>query len=371
MASLDSDYLFNGWTVVGGYTPYGFNAAANPLAFAMPNRDVEIAPNLTLNTFTLTATATTGGSVNPTSQSIVPGTEFSVTATPTAGYVFTGWTVVSGAAPTGFVATENPLTATMGSENLAVQANFALIPLYKITSVTAAAGITVTNGANAANARAGGVPAGTVVTLTASAAVGYTLIGFTVSGATDTDAAIGTVTFTMPSADVTVSTTSQLSARTVTATATTGGSVNPTSQSIVPGATFSIQATPSSGNQFYGWTVTGGTTPEGFVATENPLSATMGSENLSVQATFGPPLYKITASGMNLVFTYDANAEKARTTGVVAGTPITVTARPMNAFFTITSFAPFGGVTDTNSAIDVVSFVMPAQNVNIIGNASL
>jgi hypothetical protein len=99
----------------------------------------------------------------------------------------------------GTVETATKQTSTMSQ---------ASTPLRKVTSVSAAAGITITNGTNAATARDTGVLPGTTVTFTATAATYYTLNSLTVSGATDTNSAVGTLTFVMPSSDVTVSSSS-------------------------------------------------------------------------------------------------------------------------------------------------------------------
>jgi hypothetical protein len=73
--------------------------------------------------YTLTASAGEGGSVSPTTGSFNAGTQVSITATPNAGYSFSGWSNGS---------TANPVTVTLNS-NTSITANFALIPVYTIT----------------------------------------------------------------------------------------------------------------------------------------------------------------------------------------------------------------------------------------------
>jgi uncharacterized repeat protein (TIGR02543 family) len=72
---------------------------------------------LTVN-YSLTATATVGGTVsaNPNQTTFTPNSSVILTATPSAGYVFTGW---SGSAS----GTSNPLNLTV-STNLSITANF-------------------------------------------------------------------------------------------------------------------------------------------------------------------------------------------------------------------------------------------------------
>ncbi len=80
-------------------------------------------------TYALTAKATAGGSVTPASGTYNDGTVVTLTATPDAGYVFTGWSGdLSG--------TANPEDITMGADKN-VTANFAAVS-------TGVAGVTVT-----------------------------------------------------------------------------------------------------------------------------------------------------------------------------------------------------------------------------------
>ena len=133
-------------------------------------------------TFDLSVTAGTGGSVSNVSGSYTTGTVVSVTATPDAGYEFSGW---SGDAS----GTSETINVTMDSDK-SVVANFAEIPdpdEYTLTVVVDGEG-TVTPGT-------ADYTEGTVVTLTAEPAAGYEFSGW--SG--DASGSNTTVSVTMDS----------------------------------------------------------------------------------------------------------------------------------------------------------------------------
>ena len=99
---------------------------------------------------TLTVSAGDGGSVSTTGGTFASGTQVSITATPNAGYSFSGWSNGS---------TANPLTVTLNS-NTSITANFQVIINSYILTLTAGEGGTVTGG--------GEYEEGTDVTITAS-----------------------------------------------------------------------------------------------------------------------------------------------------------------------------------------------------------
>ena len=72
---------------------------------------------------TLTVSAGDGGSVSTTGGTFASGTQVSITATPNAGYSFSGWSDGS---------TANPLNVTLNS-NTTITANFELLPMYTVT----------------------------------------------------------------------------------------------------------------------------------------------------------------------------------------------------------------------------------------------
>ena len=100
---------------------------------------------------TLTVSAGDGGSVSTTGGTFASGTQVSITATPNAGYSFSGWSNGS---------TANPLTVTLNS-NTTITANFQVIVNSYTLTLTAGEGGTVSGG--------GEYEEGTEVTITATA----------------------------------------------------------------------------------------------------------------------------------------------------------------------------------------------------------
>jgi len=99
---------------------------------------------------TLTVSAGDGGSVSTTGGTFSSGTQVSITATPNAGYSFSGWSNGS---------TANPLTVTLNS-NTSITANFQVIVNSYTLTVTAGEGGSVSGG--------GEYEEGTEVTITAT-----------------------------------------------------------------------------------------------------------------------------------------------------------------------------------------------------------
>ena len=108
----DANYIFSEWT---GDVPSG-QEEDNPITITMDS-DKSITANFILQ-YTLTIVAGTGGTTNPTpgSHTYDSGAQVSITATPSSGYQFSGW---SGDAS----GTSNPTTITMDSDK-SVTASF-------------------------------------------------------------------------------------------------------------------------------------------------------------------------------------------------------------------------------------------------------
>ena len=137
---------------ISGVSPQTVNQGANgTLVTAVPNTgyhfttwsdgvltaartDLNVTANITvtasfaINTYQLTVSTTTGGTITMPASSPVTvnhGVATTITAVATVGYTFTGWTVVAGTAS---IATPSALstTATLTSGNATVRANFTL-----------------------------------------------------------------------------------------------------------------------------------------------------------------------------------------------------------------------------------------------------
>ena len=123
-------------------------------------------PTQIVKQYTLTASAGDGGSVSG-GGTFASGTQVSLTATPTSGYSFSGWSNGT---------TANPLTVTLNS-NTSITANFQVIVNSYTLSVTAGEGGSVST-------EGGEYQEGTEVTITATPEEGYGFIGWNGSDST-------------------------------------------------------------------------------------------------------------------------------------------------------------------------------------------
>ena len=227
-------------------------------------------------TYTLTVNVNPSGggtvSISPNKVSYNPGETVTLTAVPNSGYTFTGW---SGSV----TGTQNPVTIVMDS-NKTVTANFQQIQAgnYTLTvTVSPQGGGTVTVNPNKTS-----YSQGEQVTLTATAASGYTFVGWSGS-ITGTQ---NPVTITMDSNKTVTANFMLQGSSTQTFTLTIlinpqgGGTVtkNPNKTSYNAGETVILTATAAAGYTFVGWSGDA-------VGTQNPTTIVMNS-NKTVTANF-------------------------------------------------------------------------------------
>lgn len=216
-------------------------------------------------TFTLTTSASGGGSVDPyPSATYNSNATATVRAIPHAGYYFAGW---SGAAS----GTSNPLSLVMDASK-SVTANFAS-QSYTLT----------TNASGSGSVTAGGTYSyGTVRSISASPGTGYHFAGWT-------GAATGTSNPVNITIDSNKTLTANFTANSYTLTTNTSGS-----GSVTAGGTYSygtvrsISASPGTGYYFAGWS--GAAT-----GTSNPVNITVDS-NKTLTANFTANSYTLTTT---------------------------------------------------------------------------
>ncbi len=160
-ATPNAGYTFTNWTegatVVSTNANYTFTLNGNRTLVA----------NFAINTYTLTVTSVNGTvTKNPNQTNYDHGSNVILTATPNAGYTFTGW---SGDA----TGSTNPLTVTMNS-NKNITANFTAIQYTVSLSSNPAAGGNTSGG--------GTFNSGSSVTVTATANAGFSFTNWTESG---------------------------------------------------------------------------------------------------------------------------------------------------------------------------------------------
>jgi len=124
--------------------------------------------------YTLSVSAGDGGSVSTSGGTFSQGTQVSITATPSAGYSFSGWSNGS---------TANPLTVTLNS-NTSITANFQVIVNSYTLTVSAGEGGSVST-------EGGEYEEGTEVTITATPAEGYVFESWSDGEASISSAAFG------------------------------------------------------------------------------------------------------------------------------------------------------------------------------------
>jgi uncharacterized protein (TIGR02145 family)/uncharacterized repeat protein (TIGR02543 family) len=258
-ATPSPGFQFTGWT--------GDLSGTTNIASITMTGAKSITANFAIKKYALTVNATNGTvAKSPDATQYDSTTVVSLTATPSPGYQFTGWTGdLSG--------TTNPASINMTGAK-SVTANFA-IKKFALT-------VNTTNGTVAKSPNATQYDSGTVVSLTATPSPGYQFTGWTadLSGSTNpasinmTEAKSVTANFTIKKYALTVNATNGTVAKSPNATSYDSGTV------------VSLTATPSPGYQFTGWS-------GGISGTTNPSSITMNGEK-SVTANFGVIVFSVT-----------------------------------------------------------------------------
>ena len=256
-------WQFSGWSGdLGG--------SANPETITLNGNKSVTATFTATPTYTLTTSVlpASSGSVtlNPDTGPYASGTVVTVTAVPIAGYTFSSW---SG----NLTGSTNPTTITMDG-NKSVTANFTAIPTYTLTTAV----LPASSGSVTLNPSTGPYTSGTVVTVTAVPAAGYTFSSWSgnLTGSTNP------TTITMDGNKSVTANFTALPTYTLTTSVlpASSGSVtlNPATGPYVSGTVVTVTAVPASGYIFSSWSgnLTGST---------NPTTITMDG-NKSVTANF-------------------------------------------------------------------------------------
>ena len=268
-----------------------------------------VAP-LTQTTFTatfktqyqLTMSAGSGGSVSPASGFRDAGSIVSISATPDAGFQFTGWT---GSGSESYSGPNNPASVTM---NAPISEAAAFTPVsIPVTIGTSPVGRSFTvDGTTYTSAQTLNWVAGTSHTISTSspqaggAGTQYVWTGWSDGGAlSHTVAPTSAITYT-----ASFKTQYQLSMN-----AGAGGTVSPSSGFRDAGSTVSISAAPDAGFTFSGWSGTG---PGSYTGSSNPASVTMSGpiteaasfvSTISVTVGTNPSDRSFTVDGVNYTST--------------------------------------------------------------------
>ncbi len=236
-------YHFTGWS---GTT----TSTSNPLVVTMDSTKT-LTANFAINQYALVVEAVHGSLVKSPNQATYSyGTSVTLTATPTVGYHFTGWSGTT-------TSTSNPLVVTMDSTKT-LTANFAINQYALVVEAVHGSLVKSPNQATYSY--------GTSVTLTATPAVGYHFTDWS-----------GTTTSTSNPLVVTMDSTKTLTANfainqyALVVEAVHGSLVKSPNQATYSyGTSVTLTATPAVGYHFTDWS---GTT----TSTSNPLVVTMDS----------------------------------------------------------------------------------------------
>lgn len=319
-APTRTNYSFNGWNTVSNGSGTSFTATTAVTS------NITVYAQWTINSYTLTYTAGTNGSITGTTpQTVNHGSSgTAVTAVPNSGYHFTSWSDSS---------TANPRTDTNVTGNISVTASFeADAPATYTLTYTAGAGGSIT-GTASQTVSAGGN--GTQVTATADTGRHFVKWSDDVMTASRTD--------TNVSGDISVTAEFAINTYTLTYTAGTGGTISGTTpQTVNFGANGSIvTAVPSSGYHFVEWSdhVT--------TAEREDLNV---SANLSVSATFALNSI-VTVTAIDPVTGYNTDSVDLTSisgTGFMSGATVKLTKSgqsdvPCTGFTVVSSTSLTGG----------------------------
>jgi len=226
-------------------------------------------------TFTLTVNATNGTvAKSPNLAAYDSNSVVQLTATPSTGYHFTGWS-----GDTTEIA--NPLSVRMNS-NKNLTANFA-INTYILTVNAGAGGTVIPTGASTVNH-------GAATSITATPAIGYQFVRWTRSSlvATIADSSLPSTTVSLAS-DATISAVFAIKQYTLIISAANGTvTKNPDQALYDTNTVVQLSASPSTGHHFVNWS--GDTTENA-----NPLSIRMNS-NKNLTANFAINTYTLTVN---------------------------------------------------------------------------
>jgi hypothetical protein len=251
---------------IGSVSGCGGSLSGSTYTTGPINGNCTVSATFDLNTYTVTATAGTGGSITPTSATVNHGSTASFTVTPATGYTIDS---VSGC---GGSLSGNTFTTAAITGDCSVSASFrasGTTPPPPVGSFTVTTTTTGTGSGTISPTQAV-IPQGQTATFQVVPSTGSTIASVTgcggsLSGSTYTTGAINS--------NCVVTASFTLNTYTVTATAGEGGSVSPESVTVNHGATVTLIATPDVDYGFASWTEGGATVSTSgtytFTATSN------------------------------------------------------------------------------------------------------
>jgi len=330
-------------------------------------------PTPTTYTLTVNKNPATGGTTNPASSqsNITAGTQVDISATANSGYTFNNWTIASGS---GTIASANSTSTKITvNGNVTVTANFTQnAQTYSLTVER-----NPTAGGTTNISTQTGITAGTQVSITATAATGYTFSNWTItSGSGNIASANSASTSITVNGNVTVRANFTQNPTTYTLTVaknpTAGGSVtannsSSTSVTVNGGTSVPISATPASDYTFTNWTVTSGTAQ---INNVNSASTTVSlSANATITANFTKKpdeikQYTLTVSRLpddNAGTVKVSNANYTDPVKVNGGTAVNIEATPAPNYKFTNWTVSYGNASINNASIAATAVTLNAD----------
>lgn len=213
-----------------------------------------------------------------------------------------------------------------GGQNANLPANFYkllnwTLPKHTLTITTPSNGTITAKVGEEPVSSGSEIEEGKTVTITAAPEDNYIFSGWTVEGATVEDATATTTTFVVGQSNITVSAafkSADIEYDVNVATGITGGTVEVDKAKAKAGEEVTITATPTGTNVLRTLTVKGDTSGEEVTVTDKKF--TMPAEDVTVNATFGAPIAKITITASSVTNFDSSYAEYNWTADGVSGT---------------------------------------------------
>ncbi|MBQ7191355.1 MAG: InlB B-repeat-containing protein [Paludibacteraceae bacterium] len=323
----------------------GSNYHAN---FAIPSKNLTVAG------------AANGNTVSGSQTGITKGTAYDITATPTTGYTFGGWSATSGSSSITIANSSSAstnVTFNNYSNNATVTASFNETMSTVTLSATPSGKGTFTIGGAAATSTSVGVT--TTKSVTAVPASGYHFVSWSITGgASISSTTTNPTTVTGGGAGTAATLTATFAADdtySLTVAAGTGiSSVTGTTNNISAAQDIDITATVATGYTWNTWTKTGSGTLSTFTAGTKDQTVTVGTAGdmtLTASATENMTTVTINSSPTGVgAFTLDAAAFTAgNTTTAGVATSHTVVATAANSDYAFSSWTAAGNATGSNS----------------------
>lgn len=317
-AATATGYRFVNWTeggtVVSTASSYTFTVNSNRSLLA----------NYSINTYTITTSSSPVAGGTASGAGIYNhGTQATVTATPSSGYLFVNWTE-SGS----IVSTNVSYSFTVTGARTLV-ANYSLITYTITTASSPPAGGTTTGG--------GTFSPSATATLTASPATGYQFIGWTEAGTTvSTNATYSFLVSANRSLVATFQSISYLTVNTL-ANPSSGGTATG-SGTYSAGTIVTVRATEATGYNFVNWSEGGST-----VSSSESYTFTLNT-NRTLVANFSPISYTVATSSSP-----SAGGTTSGGGAFIYGDAVTVTAVPASGYQFV-NWTQGGTAVSTNSS---------------------